>query len=482
MAFAESLTLFANATDASIAMRSYVTPAVATLCVLASLVCAFFLVNGGVQYMSSTGKPEKLEQAKKIIKNALLGLVLVIGAATLTAILSHAYAATGSGMTEKLPSVIPAVHQSSNLTSVLLDAITGLFRNVIQSIGEPFVKALGYFVSGTPLMAENSSVFNLWLTIVGITDVLFVLVVALLGFHVMSFSTFGFDELDLKQLLPQFALIFLLINTSIFAIDAVIGLSNAMIHALQSGFPGDSVWDILAEITKKSDGLGLAGLLVMIAFLVLTVMLLVYYVGRLITLYLGAILSPLILLLWLIPAFKDFAITALKVYLTTIFVIFVHVVILLLASSIFTGALSGGVQANNLMAMIVGLATLVALLKAQGVMKELSYAASAPRAAREVGSQLIRSIRTVAKPGKSAWKQGKKAYAKSKKAKLVPTVIVSKKSSGSGGSSGSVGGQQTNSAPSKPLKTGETQRAPSPTAKEKSTPSKTTPHIKEDKQ
>jgi hypothetical protein len=190
------------------------------------------------------------------------------------------------------------------------------------------------------------------------------------------------------------AVIFLLINTSIFAIDGIIGLSNGMIHALQSAFPCASIWDQLSEITKKSSDLGLGGLLVTIAFLVLTVMLLVYYVGRLITLYIGAILSPLVLLLYLLPAFKDFAISALKTYLTTIFVLFVQVVIMQLASSIFSGMLQNDAsgQPNMLMALILGLATVLALLKTQGVMKELSYAASTPRAAKEMAGSFMRGV------------------------------------------------------------------------------------------
>jgi hypothetical protein len=102
-------------------------------------------------------------------------------------------------------------------------------------------------------------------------------------------------------------------------------------------------------------------------------------------------------MLWLLPAFKDFAVSALKVYLTTIFVLFVHVVILLLAGSIFLGILDGdkSAQPNTLMALLVGIATVMALLKTQGVMRELSYAASAPRAARELGGQFIRSASAV---------------------------------------------------------------------------------------
>ncbi len=309
-----SLVLFADAAIASDTMRSVLTPIIATLCGIATLVCAFFLVTGGIEYISSRGKPENLEHAKKVLKNALIGLVMVIAAAALTAILSHAYSSSVEGTTEKLP-VLASIEQqdSTDFWDIVVEAIITVLESIISSVGVPFVQALGYFTNSTPLMAENSSVFNLWLAMVGITDVLFILVVALLGFHVMSFSSLGFDEIDIRQILPQLALMFLLINTSIFAIDAIIELSNGMIRALQSGFLCVSIWDTLANITKESSSLGIGGLLVMIAFLVLTVMLLVYYLGRLITLYIGAVLSPMVLLLYLLPAFKDFATSSLKV-------------------------------------------------------------------------------------------------------------------------------------------------------------------------
>lgn len=455
------LTLLANATSASDTMRAYVGPAVATLAVLASLVCAFFLVTGGIQYMSSAGKPDKLEHAKKIIKNALIGLVLVIAAGTLTAILSHAYSSTGTVGTEQFPSLqaIEPKDNGFNLFDVVINAIVAVLRNIVQSIGTPFVSALGFFTNSTPLMGGNASVFNLWLAMVGITDVLFILVIALIGFQVMSAATLGFDEIELKQLLPQMAFIFLLINTSIFAIDAVIGLSNAMIHALQGGFQSTSVWDVLAKITEQSPDMGLAGLLIMIAFLTLSIMLLVYYVLRLVGLYLGAILAPIVLLLWLLPAFKDFAVTALKTYLVAIFVLFVHVVILLLAASIFVGIQAGETigQPNALMALIVGLATVVALLKAQGMMNQLVSAASAPKAARELGTSFMRGVsymtrttRTTKNFTKGSYQTGMKVnkYVQKKQAaKAEGLRVVSKPTAG----------KQAPNA--KPLKTGETRKA-----------------------
>lgn len=459
------LTLFADATAASNAMRSYVMPVVMTLCTLASLACVFFLVNGGIQYMTSTGKPEKLEHAKKIIKNALIGLVLVIAAATLTAILSHAYGTPSGSVTGGLPSLTPIEPKDTgfDLGKLLINGIVDVLRNIIETVGAPLVEAIAYFTKATPLMGDNSSVFNLWLAIVGIADVVFIVVVALLGFHVMSASSLGLDEIELKHLLPQFALIFLLMNTSIFMIDGVISFSNAMIHALQSGLPSTSMWDALANVAKKASDIGLAGLLVMIAFLVLNVMLLVYYVGRLITLYIGAILAPLVLLLWLLPAFKDFAITALKTYLATIFVLFVHVVILLLAASIFTGILNGNNsgQPSNLMALIIGMATLIALLKTQGAMQELSYAASTPRAAREMAGSFMRGVGYMNKARRGVTKVVKGGH------KTANKENSSNNRSSSGNPPTIVRMQQPTKQPTSkskkeaatPLKTGETRQA-----------------------
>jgi hypothetical protein len=243
-------------------------------------------------------------------------------------------------------------------------------------------------------MAENGSVFKLWLAVVAMADSLFVLAVCLLGFHVMSASTLGLDELDFKHLLPQFGLIFLLINSSIFAIDAVISLSNGMIDALRAGFGDISVWKTLSDVSSQSSGMGLAALLIMIVFLVLAIILLVYYVGRLVTLYLGAVLAPVLLLLWLLPSFKDFASSAIKTYLSTIFVLFVHVVILLLAASILStlaGSSADG-KPDPIMALVVGMSTLIALIKTQGVMAQLNYASVGPKSLRKLSGQFMNGL------------------------------------------------------------------------------------------
>lgn len=390
---------FADVSAANSVMHGFIAPVIESMSVIASLVCIFFLVNAGIQYITSSGKPERLEHAKGIIRNALIGLILVLGAGVLTAILAHAYASSGTVMQQKLPTLtaIPPQHVSNGIVDILVKAITGLLNNIIQSIATPFLKALTFFTSSTPLLAANSSVFNLWLVVVGITDSLFVLAVALLGFHVMSASSFGFEEIEFKHLLPKLGLVFLLINTSLFAIDGMVALSNILIKAVQAGGPGQSVWDVLTGVAKDSGGLGVAALLIMIAFLIFAVILLIYYVGRLVTLYIGAVMAPLVLLLWIVPGFRDFAESAAKTYLTTIFILFVHVVILLLAASLFQGLTTGVAQSapDTLMALVLGLATVIALLKTQGVMMQFSYASLGPRSARKLGGQFINGVSSI---------------------------------------------------------------------------------------
>ncbi|MCA9348396.1 hypothetical protein KC867_03225 [Candidatus Saccharibacteria bacterium] len=413
-------THLADISAANNVMHDYIVPTMLMLGGLATIVCTFFIVMSGYQYMTSRGAPDKLEHAKRVLKNALIGLVIVLAAGTLTAVLSNAYGNTSPTGVENIPALetIEQPEEDLSIVDVLIKAIIGLFKHIIESAASPFLKALDYFTHETPLMAQNASVFKLWLTSVIIADALFVLVVALLGFHVMSAASLGFDELELKHLIPQLVFTFLFINTSIFFIDLVIALSNVLIKAIEAAFSSISVWDVLGKVADGAGSMGLVALIIMVGFIILSVLLLVYYVMRLVALYIGAVLAPLVGLLAILPGFKDFAITAAKTYLTTIFVLFVHVIILQLAASLF-GSIATDEAPNALMAVIVGIATLLALLKTQGMMMQMTYVAAGPRALRKLGGQFmngvsytadkIKTVRTVnVKPAASDLKGGTK--------------------------------------------------------------------------
>ena len=394
--FTSNLVFFADTAGAIKTVRDYVLPTAKILSGIASLACAFFLAHAGYIYITSSGKPDRMEYAKGVAKKAVAGLVIVLAAVTIVSILNGSYQAVQNPNDANLPNLQAVTPKSENngLIEMIIKAVTGLLSSIINAIASPFLNALEFFTKSTPLMASNKAVFNLWLAIVGIADVLLILIVALVGFQVMSASSFGFDEVEVKHLLPRIALIFLLMNTSIFLIDGIISLSNVLISAVNQISGASTVWSTLVKVVEKTSGQGAAALLIMVAFLICSIILLVYYVMRLITLFIGTVLSPLVSMLWLVPGFRDFAETSMKTFLSTIFVLFVHVVILQLASSLFSGMATTGNNAipDTLMAMVVGIATILTLLKVQGVMMQFSFVSMGARNLKKLGGQFMNGV------------------------------------------------------------------------------------------
>lgn len=434
--------IFATLESQSVISKG-IEPFIKSLSLIALLVCTLFLVIGGFRYITSSGNPEALLKAKKIIKNSVIGLVIVLGATTITSLLSSSYGPVSGPSVTSVPA-ISAINPSSNssgIIDIIIKTIAGVFNDIIQTVATPFLNGLSYFTKGTPLIESNASAFNLWLIVTGAADGLFTLVIILLGFHVMSFSSLGLDEVSMFKLLPKIGLAYLLMNSSIFLIDALVSLSNLMIKVVSQGQSVTSLWQALTTVVQKSSGDGLATLIVMIIFLIFSVILIVYYIGRLVTIYLGAVLAPLIILIWLLPGLRDFAVSATKRYLVTIFVLFVHVVILELAASIILGIVSGSSDSSPLMALLIGLATLICLIKTQGVMSQLSYAATGPKIARQIGQRLILNMNyitsgasTIAAPLMPTFLSTKNEYPATKyssvdnKKTITPTASNSPKS------------------------------------------------------
>lgn len=75
------LTFFADASAAGNAMRTFIAPTITTLCVIAGLAAVGFLVHGGYQMITSSGQPDRLDSAKTTVRNALLGLIVVLAVA-----------------------------------------------------------------------------------------------------------------------------------------------------------------------------------------------------------------------------------------------------------------------------------------------------------------------------------------------------------------------------------------------------------------
>lgn len=371
-------------------LQSFVSNSLNTLIVIASLVAVFFLIKAGYLYITSTGNPDMLEDAKKTIRNALIGLLFVIGASVFSSLLHKSFITPHQNTSVDTIQIAPIepVKSESGLSQILVDAIAGFIQNIVQSATKPVTDGIVTFLTTTPSVVSNSVVFNFWISMVLIVNTLFALIIGLIGLHFMSASTFGFEEMDVKQLLPRIALAFLGANTSIFLVDWIVQGCNVLISSLLSVTGGlNKAWIANAfdpNIASIEDT-GLITLIFMLLFVILCVVLLLFYIMRLIIISLGAVLSPFIFLLWLLPKFNDFAEISAKTFIVNVYSIFVHVVTIQLASAFLT--LPGQVGTNSLISVLVGIALLLTLLKTPQALVQLAFYTSFSGLMRRVNRQ-----------------------------------------------------------------------------------------------
>jgi hypothetical protein len=377
-------------------ISSYTSDTLKIITLIASASAVFFLLRGGYLYITSTGKPEVLEEAKKTIRNALLGLVLVIAANGIVSLLQGALVGNGdAGTITNLPlAQIESVKPNEGLTQVLIDAVNGFIQNIVESSTKPVVDGIMSLLTATPQLLTNSTIVKFWLIMLGITDTLFVLVVALLGLQFMSASTFGFEEIEFKHLLPRIGLAFLGTNVSLFLADYAVKTCNALVAGVISATGGlNHAW-ITNAITLQNLTNGTAPLITLIfllLFLIVAIVLLLMYISRMIVIALGAVLSPFIFLLWTLPKTADFAEMTIKSYLVSVFMIFIHVVTIQLAGSF----LALPEQTNNsLISIAVAIGLLLTLLKIPSFMMQLILFSRSVGTVKHMGSQIINVMST----------------------------------------------------------------------------------------
>lgn len=384
------------ASGAPTEVTTFTNDALSIITIISSAAAVFFLVRGGYLYITSTGRPDALEEAKKTIKNALIGLVIILASSLIVSTLSSALIGdSNSGTVANLPlTQIESVSPRDGLTQVLIDAVNGFIQNIVESATKPIVDGIMAFLGTTPSLLANSSIVRFWLIMVGITDALFVLVIALLGLQFMSASTFGFEELEFKHLLPRIGLAFLGANVSLFLADWAIVASNALVKGVISATGGlNHAW-ISNAVNVSSVATGTTPFIILIfllIFLIISIVLLFMYISRLIIISLGAVLSPFIFLLSAIPKTEDFAQMAIKGYFVSVFTIFVHVVTIQLAGAF----LSLPEQTNNsLVSIAVAIGLLLTLLKTPSFMMQLILFSRSVGAVKHVGSQITNVLST----------------------------------------------------------------------------------------
>lgn len=393
----------ALAASTSSDMTNFVNTTLGYITAVGSVAAIFFVVKGGLQYMTSTGSPEGIESAKKTIKNALLGLLIILSASFVVNIFNQAYnnPSGGGSETVSIPQ-IESAKPSDGLTQVLLDAIAGVLQNLIESAVKPVVDGIIVYLTTTPSLMGNSVVLKFWTVTLGIADSMFLIVMALVGLHFMSASSFGFEEVELKQLLPRVGLAFLGANSSLFLADYLVQTCNVMVKTVIDQTGGlTSAWVLNAvnPVTFLTGNTPLITLVFLVIFLIAAIVLLLIYVSRLIFIFLGAVMAPLIFLLWAMPKTADFAVAAFKTYFVTVFMAFVHVVIFQLAASFLT---LPGNTTNSLVSIAVAIGLFFTLLKVPSVMMQLVLYSSGTTIFKRVSGQIMNAVMAPKQEGPGA--------------------------------------------------------------------------------
>lgn len=384
----------AQAFTSPIELTNYTTQTLNIIISISTVAATLFLVKGGYLYLTSTGRPESLEEAKKTIRNALVGLVIVLSAGMIISVFQNALTTStetaGSGPVNLTP--INTAKPNDGLTQVLIDAVSGFMQNLVQSSTKPIVDGIIGYLASTPNLLTNSVVFNFWLVSLGIVDSLFIVVVALLGLHFMSATALGFEEIELRHILPRIGLAFLGANISLFLADYVIITCNALVKTVLSSTGGlHQAWLIDASnpTTFITGNTPLVTLVFLIIFLIVAIVLLFMYISRLIMISLTAVVSPFVFLLWTIPKFSDFAEICAKTYLVTVFMVFVHVVVIQLAASFLT---LPGNSNNSLVSISIAIGLFITLLKVPSLMMQMVSYTSRNSTFKKLGNQIINVI------------------------------------------------------------------------------------------
>ena len=361
-------------------LDSYLQPWTTNFIYIATIVATLLFVIAGLVYMTSAGKAANISTAKNLIKTTTIGLILIITATALVGFLTSSWNSSSQIQTTNwsIPETEPKILEESDpdekesLLVVVTKFGTDLIDDLVETIGKPAVNLIDYFVGETQSMKDNSAVVETWSLVATVANSLLILFIVGIGFKIMLAPVFDWQEVRLRSVLPKIFLVFLLLVSSLTIIDTLIELNNAIIASLNiNQTPASTLWSSL--IATDNFGINLGIILIRLIFIILTVWLVVYYLMRLVFLMVGAVLSPLIIILSLTETFSSFCQQLMVKYFFNIFIVVGHNIILILAANLFWQLPTDD---NQLLGLSLGLATLISLLKLPGVIKQMAVVSS----------------------------------------------------------------------------------------------------------
>jgi hypothetical protein len=196
--------------------------------------------------------------------------------------------------------------------------IAGDIRNAIVSFIEwiattglkPVLTTLGGTVLSTPDLTANTAVHTVWMTSLVVANSIFVLLIVIAGFIMMSQHTLQ-AQYGLKEILPRIAVAGIVTNTSLLIIGKVIEIANALCTAIAGqGVDGNAAAATINEALSSAGNIGSGTFLIALLILgvmVMAIMVIITFVLRIAMLVLLIVLAPLALICHAIPQTEGLA-------------------------------------------------------------------------------------------------------------------------------------------------------------------------------
>lgn len=258
---------------------------------------------------------------------------------------------------------------------LLQSGLGGLIGGLAEGLRGVLDAVQGFnFLTQTPpgLSYQQPDVQRLWTTLRTAADAALAVIAMAGGYNVMLRRHLAARYDGVLELLPRLVVGALLVNTSMWWTSLAIDLNNALCQVVgTAGFPG---WGRIAGTVLLGGGTALLWspvrlllALVLLLYLVCCLLLALQLLMRLVLVDLLLVLAPLGLLCWILPQTQRWARLWSSTFVGAVFTQFVQVVAMLLAGNLLVAAAPGSSLANAALAPLLGIATVVLVLKLPGI-------------------------------------------------------------------------------------------------------------------
>lgn len=217
---------------------------------------------------------------------------------------------------------------------------------------------------------QNTVVLGFWKALVGIADAALAVIACWAGYNSMVRDQIGARYHNAMQVLPRLALGALAVNLSLLFSQTLIDLNNALCSVVSGPFT--KILDLL-QLNVAS---GVALVILLLAFGVVTLFLVAQMIVRLAMLDLLIVTAPLGLVCWVLPQTQAWARLWTRTFLSTVFVQFLQILTLALGGAFLAFFPNDGLF-GAFMDLLIGLAVCYAALKIPGLLRGLG-GSSAP--------------------------------------------------------------------------------------------------------